>query len=202
MNINNKSINQILLAVIGAIILFFFLRMDNISTKMVGFWGSIIGGIIGGLFTYLGVKSTIDYEREKARESELTSILIRLMNMREELTQHLNLFRNMMVSPEKINSFDGANKEDFTNFVEANQTLLSNFKKESVSIDLETYKAVLKLSEISVNIILFRDNNSNYYTTGLATSNIAGEKLYNKTDSTLIKLLQFLDIQYEKYMKE
>jgi hypothetical protein len=53
--------------------------MDNLSAKMVGIWGSIIGGIIGGVFTYLGVKLTIDYEKEKARESELTSILIRLM---------------------------------------------------------------------------------------------------------------------------
>lgn len=36
----------------------------------IGFAGSILGGIIGGLFTYLGVKMTLNYEDKKRKQDE------------------------------------------------------------------------------------------------------------------------------------
>ena len=36
-----------------------------------GFAGSILGGIIGGLFTYLGVKLTINHDNKKKQQEEL-----------------------------------------------------------------------------------------------------------------------------------
>ena len=39
--------------------------------EWLSFCGSIIGGVIGGLFTFLGVRYTIMYENKKTRKAEI-----------------------------------------------------------------------------------------------------------------------------------
>lgn len=43
-----------------------------------GFAGSVIGGIIGGLFTFLGVKLTIKHDDEKKKMEEQKNPLLML----------------------------------------------------------------------------------------------------------------------------
>ena len=39
--------------------------------EWIGFAGSVIGGLIGGLFTYIGVRLTLKHEKEKEQKEEL-----------------------------------------------------------------------------------------------------------------------------------
>lgn len=38
--------------------------------ERIGFWGSILGGLIGGIFTYIGVVATLKYQNKIKKEED------------------------------------------------------------------------------------------------------------------------------------
>lgn len=82
--------NQVVLILIGVIIILCILFANGLSSTMIGFWGSVLGGMIGGIFTVVGVSQTLRYESDKTRKNELTLILTQLLDMSKQVKDHIN----------------------------------------------------------------------------------------------------------------
>ncbi len=66
--------------------------------EWIGFLGSVLGGLIGGLFTYFGVRLTLKHEREKERKAELAKA--NEEKPRLEITNYLDFENTKMLQEE------------------------------------------------------------------------------------------------------
>lgn len=135
-----------LLVMIGVIILFFILFTNELSAKSVGFWGSILGGIIGGIFTVLGVRQTIRYESDRTRLNEFSLTITQLLDMKKQVEIHIDelmefnkLFRHIDWTGKVDGVIIGNPLEEFK--AKTNE-LEFRLSQASIPIDIETYKKV------------------------------------------------------------
>ncbi len=66
---------QILLFVYGIILIPCVISKLNLSNSWLGFWGSYVGAVIGGIITIAGVYFTLKSEREKDKKTEEEKII-------------------------------------------------------------------------------------------------------------------------------
>jgi hypothetical protein len=137
---------QFLLSLIGIITVFTILFLNDLSAKMVGFWGSIIGGIIGGLFTYLGVRDTIRNERIASYGNNLKSILPLLLDMEKQVDDNykeLRKFNDILINTDFSGTISGrVLGEPLEGYQLHTKNLEFRLLQSCIVIDANTYTGV------------------------------------------------------------
>lgn len=88
MNNRDKTFSESIIAISGICIMILVITvLTNKVDVGVGFIGSILGGLIGGFFTLMGVRRTIDLQESEKAFNELPNKILTLEELMEHLTE-------------------------------------------------------------------------------------------------------------------
>ncbi|MGG1573166.1 hypothetical protein [Fictibacillus sp. NRS-1165] len=131
-------------------IAFFPMEITEKYTLGTSFLGSVLGGIIGGIFTVVGIKWTIDHEK---REKYIDRIPARIVDI-ELLERDILDFIFNQYRPALIRIFNTIETQDTTKaFAELEKlrnhlvTVRYDWKKRAVSLHNQLYKTVSDANE-------------------------------------------------------
>ena len=216
--------NQVALIIIGIVIVLCILFANGLSSTIVGFWGSILGGIIGGIFTVIGVSQSIRHESEKTRVNELSQTIIQLLEMKKQVDNYYNDLNELQLVFNQIDWQIQKDLEIITNLFPTRAEMLfsalGEFSKRtaefefrmlqaSISVDVETYQ---KISERTLKVKLLcgrcmsmlvgeiRDGDGKSVKFGTFSNEVAS--LRHDASVTVVELQDFLIQKTSTYMQE
>lgn len=138
----------ILLVIVASFLIVYgtFRGVDALTTKMAGFVGSVLGGVIGGLFTYLGVNQTIKYENKVSRKKELQSSFSLFIDMERLLSQSIKSLDDLhtKVFSSNLDDNESFNKlwKGFEEYREQVRGLEYKLLHNCLLIDVDIYRHV------------------------------------------------------------
>ncbi|MCI2254103.1 hypothetical protein L2D08_06970 [Domibacillus sp. PGB-M46] len=144
--LSRKRIYQILASILVIAAIVFGIRPDD---AMLGFWGGIIGGIAGGLFTYFGVKQTLNFEMNKSKIDALPQKILHsdsLISKLDEVANKIFLFRSDLIHVKTEKELQ-KQKTEKLDFLHSAETELKNL---AVHINGEAYRNLDKAFSILI----------------------------------------------------
>lgn len=113
--------------------------LPNGSNDWIGFAGNIVGGILGGFCTLLGVAYAFNLENNKAFKETIPTKIVNLYSLKQEISTHKFLkgyskITNWQTAVENLKLFS----EELDRFYQGNQ----EFLEKASQVDANTFAAV------------------------------------------------------------
>ncbi|USL25100.1 hypothetical protein [Priestia megaterium] len=151
------SIFAVFSAPIAKFLLGNYFSVTSNSDDWIGFSGNILGGILGGIFTLLGVVYAFGLEKKKSMREGIPDKILNLYLLKEELSKH-QFTQGYNLSTTKQESIDNAKLllEELKKFKEKKMELLENSAQVDTDIFtiIDNYYKSIRIIEFKINDIL------------------------------------------------
>ena len=120
----------------------------TILAAITGFWGSIVGGVIGGIITFFGVKMTIDKNDADTRKKELQDQLASVIFLAKEIKKAKNNIERLPITITEAYSALSAGQNPFKNIDELKSCFQADLKIDGWDKFILQIKSPLLLEKV------------------------------------------------------
>ncbi|MEK6449591.1 hypothetical protein [Priestia aryabhattai] len=167
----------------------------------IGFLGSILGGFIGGFFTLMGVRKTIDLQISK---EELDRLPSKILNLDKATTQYFNIMDYVIGMQDRIRNIRTAQalRTDLEEFSNTLRSMSTELKTLSVHVNGEIFRRLNNILPdnhmadllIYINLHEGKENISDLLRAFNGCEELGEKEVYLKSRAYLVFRLEYEEV--------
>ncbi|MDB5056172.1 MAG: hypothetical protein JWM44_4222 [Bacilli bacterium] len=130
------------------------------TVALIGFFGSIIGGVVGGIITLQGVKMTILNQTTQEAINKYPERLLLFYSLESKINKMDRTIRNISNESENYGFIVGQTVQLARRWLE--ESLLEDLKVESSKISVLVFEKIIMLESHIDNFVFFNDEQYGY----------------------------------------